>query len=107
MKRKFVSKLFVITTFAMFGLNLNPTVFANEVITDKVEVNQYSNQQESYLIQYRHKNSGQKILQVFITKDAYQERLKELDSSDSHLIMGERMVRNGFVDLFLTEVEVK
>ena len=106
LQQKFVSKLFVLTTFAMFGLMLNPTVFANDVVVDNIEINQYSNQEEFYLIQYKHQNSGQEILQVFTSKKKYEQRLNELKDSSVHSIIDEKMVRNGHVDMYLTDVVI-
>lgn len=100
------AKLFILTSFAMFGLMLNPSVFASDTITDTIEMNQYSHQEETYLIQYRHKTSGKEIVQVFTNKGDYKKRLTELNGSSSHAIDGEKIVRNGQMDMFLTQIEV-
>ena len=112
MIRKTLSKVYIITTFAMFGLFLQPNVFANENYTiSYTDVNQYSNQYsnqyETYLIKYRHDKSGQEIVQVFDNKISYQSRLEELSNSSSHLILHENMVRNGHDDMFMSNVIVK
>lgn len=86
MIRKTLSKVYIITTFAMFGLFLQPNVFANENYTvTYTDVNQYSNQFETYLIKYKHEKSGQEIVQVF----------------------DENMVRNGHDDMYMNNVIVK
>lgn len=108
MIRKTLSKMYIITTFAMFGLFLQPNVFASENYTiNYTDVNQYSNQYETYLIKYKHANSGQEIVQVFDDKISYQSRLAELSNSSSHLILNESMVRNGHDDMFMSNVIVK
>lgn len=108
MIRKTLSKVYIITTFAMFGLFLQPNVFANENYTiSYTDVNQYSNQFETYLIKYRHEKSEQEIVQVFDDKISYQSRLDELSKSSSHMILHENMVRNGHDDMFMSNVIVK
>ena len=83
----------------------SPVAFASEYKTrDFVEVNQYSGQKETYLIQYEHQKSGQKIVQVFNRKSEYMERLSELNDSYNHHILVESMARNGHDDMFLTRV---
>ena len=107
MQRKMLSKLYIITTFAMFGLSLQPTAFANDVQQlNIVEVNENTKQNEIYLIQYEHKVSGQKIVQVYNTKEEYQLRLDEISDSANHVKVSGNMVRNGNYDMFLTRVEV-
>lgn len=108
MIRKTLSKMYIITTFAMFGLFLQPNVFASENYTiNYTDVNQYSNQYETYFIKYKHDKSGQEIVQVFDDKVSYQFRLDELSNSSSHLILNESMVRNGHDDMFMSNVIVK
>lgn len=108
MIRKTLSKVYIITTFAMFGLFLQPNVFSNEnYIISYTDVNQYSNQYETYLIKYKHDKSGQEIVQVFNDKSSYQSRLDELSKSSSHSILNENMVRNGHDDMFMSNVIVK
>ena len=54
MQRKMLSKLYIIATFAMFGLFLQPTVFANDSQqVNIVEVNEITKQNEIYLIQLK------------------------------------------------------
>ena len=107
MQRKMLSKLYIITTFAMFGLSLQPTAFANDVQQlNIVEVNENTKQNQIYLIQYEHKISGQKIVQVYNTEEEYQLRLEEIRDSDSHIDISKNMVRNGNDDMFLTRIEV-
>ena len=107
MQRKMLSKLYIIATFAMFGLFLQPTVFANDSQqVNIVEVNEITKQNEIYLIQYEHKVSGQKIVQVYNTEEEYQLRLEEIRDSDSHIEISKNMVRNGNDDMFLTRIEV-
>ena len=107
MQRKMLSKLYIITTFAMFGLFWQPTAFANDVQQlNIIEVNENTKQNQIYLIQYEHKISGQKIVQVYNTEEEYQLRLEEIRDSDSHIEISKNMVRNGNDDMFLTRVEV-
>lgn len=107
MQRKMLSKLYIIATFAMFGLFLQPTVFANDSQqVNIVEVNEITKQNEIYLIQYEHKVSGQKIVQIYNTKEEYQLRLDEISDSTNHVKVSGNMVRNGNDDMFLTRVEV-
>ena len=107
MQRKMLSKLYIIATFAMFGLFLQPTAFANDVQqVNIVEVNDITKQNEIYLIQYEHKVSGQKIVQVYNTKEEYQLRLNEISDSANHFKVSGNMVRNGNYDMFLTRFEV-
>lgn len=107
MQRKMLSKLYIIATFAMFGLSLQPTVFANDSQqVNIVEVNEITKQNEIYLIQYEHKVSGQKIVQVYNTEEEYQLRLNEISDSANHVKVSGNMVRNGNYDMFLTRFEV-
>ena len=54
MQRKMLSKLYIIATFAMFGLSLQPTAFANDVQqVNIVEVNENTKQSQIYLIQLK------------------------------------------------------
>lgn len=107
MQRKMLSKLYIVATFAMFGLFLQPMAFANDTQqVNIVEVNENTKQNEIYLIQYEHKVSGQKIVQVYNTKEEYQLRLDEISDSANHVKVSGNMVRNGNDDMFLTRVEV-
>ena len=107
MQRKMLSKLYIIATFAMFGLFLQPTAFANDSQQlNIVEIYENTKQNEIYLIQYEHKVSGQKIVQVYNTKDEYQLRLDEISDSANHFKVSGNMVRNGNYDMFLTRFEV-
>lgn len=107
MQRKMLSKLYIVATFAMFGLSLQPTAFANDVQQlDIVEFNENTKQNQIYLIEYKHKVSGQKIVQVYNTEEEYQLRLEEIRDSDNHIEISKNMVRNGNDDMFLTRIEV-
>ncbi len=54
MQRKMLSKLYIVATFAMFGLFLQPTVFANDSQqVNIVEVNENTKQSQIYLIQLK------------------------------------------------------
>ena len=54
MQRKMLSELYIIATFAMFGLSLQPTAFANDVQQlNIVEVNENTKQSQIYLIQLK------------------------------------------------------
>ena len=71
-----------------------------------VEDNEKNKQSQIYLIQYEHKVSGQKIVQVYNTEEEYQLRLNEISDSTNHFKVSGNMVRNGNYDMFLTRFEV-
>ena len=58
------------------------------------------------VVDYEHKVSGQKIVQVYNTEEEYQLRLNEISDSANHVKVSGNMVRNGNDDMFLTRIEV-